>query len=54
MFGSGFSFGFTISDIQTQIAALLTNAVVLGLVAAGIALLWAGRLVRFVKRVGRA
>jgi len=53
VFGSGFSFGFTLADVQTQISGFLGNAVVLGLVTASIALVWALRLIRAAKAVGR-
>jgi hypothetical protein len=53
MFGSTFDFGFGISDIVAQITGLLGNPLVLGLVAASIAVGWAARLTRFAKRVGK-
>jgi hypothetical protein len=53
MFASGFSLGFTISDIQTQVSALLANAVVLGLVAGSLALTITPRIISVVKGMWR-
>ena len=53
MFGSDFSFGFTLANVVTQITGLIGNPLILGLVVASIAVGWAMRLTRFAKRVGK-
>jgi len=53
MFGSTFSFGFALTDVVTQITGLLGNPLVVGLIAASIAVSWALRLTVFAKRIGR-
>jgi hypothetical protein len=53
MFGSSFSFGFALSNIVTQIVGLLGNPVIMGLIAAGIAVSFSRYLLRFVKMIGR-
>ncbi len=49
MFGSGFSLGFTMSDVTTQVTAFLSNAVVIGLIATALALLVLPRIIATVK-----
>lgn len=53
MFGSGFSLGFAISDVQSQVSALLANAVVLGLVVGSLALTITPRIIGVVKSMWR-
>jgi hypothetical protein len=49
MFGSGFDPGFAIADVQAQITGFLGNAVVAGLVGAGLALAVVPRIIRVIK-----
>ncbi len=49
MFGSGFSLGFTMSGVTTQVTAFLGNAVIVGLIATAVALVTIPRIIRGVK-----
>ncbi len=49
MFGSGFSLGFTMSDVTTQVVGFLGNAVVIGLIAVSLALVVIPRIIRTAK-----
>jgi hypothetical protein len=54
MFGSGFTFGFTLSDVTTQVTGFLSNPVIIGLIATGLALNAVYWIVRVVKDINYA
>ncbi len=49
MFGSGFSLGFALSDVTTQVTGFLSNPVVIGLIATALALTVIPRIIRTAK-----
>jgi hypothetical protein len=49
MFGSGFTFGFTLSDVTAQVTGFLSNPVIIGLIAASLALLIIPRIIQTAK-----
>jgi hypothetical protein len=49
MFGSGFSLGFALTDITTQVTGFLGNPVIVGLIATSLALVVIPRIIRTAK-----
>jgi hypothetical protein len=49
MFGSGFTLGFSLSDVTTQVAGFLGNPVIVGLIAVSLALLIIPRIIQTAK-----
>jgi hypothetical protein len=49
MFGSGFSLGFALTDITTQVTGFLGNPVIIGLIATSLALVVIPRIIRTAK-----
>jgi hypothetical protein len=54
MFGSGFSLGFTLSDVTAQVTGFLGNPVIIGLIATGLALNAVYWIVRVVQEINYA
>jgi hypothetical protein len=49
MFGSGFTLGFTLSDVTAQVSGFLGNPVIVGLIAVSLALVVIPRIVHAAK-----
>jgi hypothetical protein len=51
MFGSGFTLGFTLSDVTAQVTGFLSNPVIIGLIAVSLALITIPQIISVVHRI---